>query len=505
MAIDKILVATVDGLQTELDNSQINPEFSGTEAARMPVGTAAQRGTGKTGDIRHNTDIGKLEQYDGSGWRAIDAPPTLTSISPTSIASSDSADQITLTGDNFSSGATVTAIGQDGSTITASTVTRNSATELVVTFDGTSFDNAQEAYSVKVTNNTGLAITLADSLNVDASPTFVTTTNATVDTIWDRNDPDTNSYTNYGTALSATDPEGGSITFSESGSTLSDIGITVNSDGTLSGDPTNLSGNEETKNFTAAASDGENTTTRTFNLVIRPQTASSWWQSENITDNGSSFTWTDSVSGYDFTSFGTYGDLSYSSSDSNFNNQKTLSMPSNSISGMKTSDSNGRFYTYNSSHSVMVVFRKTGNNGGASYGDCMFGHQVDNAQDGSWSFDISGDHTWGGSYGEMFASTSFSYPKTGIMFVHFNTTLSGSLEYFDAANNSWSTLRSFTNGNHPSNFNFENVSIFNWHRATHSGHSFNGTIAEVAYWTGVNLDSTKRDYWKDYFVEKFNL
>lgn len=479
-----------------------NPHFTGNEAARMPVGTTAQRANALTGDLRFNSTIGKLEQYDGSGWRAIDAPPTVTSISPTSIDASDSADQITITGDNLSTGATVTAIAQNGATINASTVTRNSATELVATFDGTSFDNAQEPYSIKVTNNTGLAITLADSLNVNAAPVFVTTTNATVDTIWDRNE---DSYTNYGTALSATDPEGGSVTFSESGSVLSSIGVTVNSDGTLSGDPTNLSGNEETKNFTAVASDGTNTTSRTFNLVIRPQTASSWWKSGGITNTGSSYTWTDSVSGYDMTMFGTYNDLTFTNSDSNFNNQQTLSMPSNSITGLKTSDSNGRFYTYNGSHSVMVVFRKTGNNGGSSYGDAMFCHQRDNGQDGSWSFDISGDHTWGGSYGEIFAATTFSYPKSGIMFVHFNGTASGALEYFDAANNSWSTLRSFTNGNHPANFNFENVSIFNWHRATHSGHSFNGTIAEVAYWTGVNLDSTKRDYWKDYFVEKFNL
>ena len=152
-----------------------NPHFTGTEAARMPNGTTAQRANALTGDLRFNSTIGKLEQYDGSGWRAIDAPPTLSSISPTSVASSDSADQITLTGDNFSTAATVTAIGADGSTITATTVTRNSTTELVATFDGTSFDNAQEPYDIKVTNNTGLAITLADSLNVDAAPTWTTT------------------------------------------------------------------------------------------------------------------------------------------------------------------------------------------------------------------------------------------------------------------------------------------------------------------------------------------
>ena len=43
--------------------------ISATDAVRIPVGTAAQRGTGANGDVRFNSDSTVLEFYDGTGWR----------------------------------------------------------------------------------------------------------------------------------------------------------------------------------------------------------------------------------------------------------------------------------------------------------------------------------------------------------------------------------------------------------------------------------------------------
>jgi len=42
---------------------------SATDAVRIPVGTAVQRGTGANGDVRFNSDSTVLEFYDGTGWR----------------------------------------------------------------------------------------------------------------------------------------------------------------------------------------------------------------------------------------------------------------------------------------------------------------------------------------------------------------------------------------------------------------------------------------------------
>jgi hypothetical protein len=160
-----------------------NLHIDGHEAVRVPVGTTAERANALVGDLRYNTDQGNLEQYTVDGWQGIAPSPTLSSISPTSIAVTSSSVAITISGSSFSTGATATAIGQDGSTINAITTVRTNSAELVATFDGTQFSDAQEDYSIKVTNNTGLATTLENSLSVNASPTWTTAQGTTIATV----------------------------------------------------------------------------------------------------------------------------------------------------------------------------------------------------------------------------------------------------------------------------------------------------------------------------------
>lgn len=47
-----------------------------TDAVKIPTGTTAQRPTGTTGLTRMNTTIGKIEFYDGSGWKVLDSSST---------------------------------------------------------------------------------------------------------------------------------------------------------------------------------------------------------------------------------------------------------------------------------------------------------------------------------------------------------------------------------------------------------------------------------------------
>src|SRR6056300_701541 len=190
------------------DKTAHDIHLAGTEAARMPVGTTAERANAASGDIRFNSTTSLMEYYDGTQWKSIDSPPSIISISPSNIANSDSAVDITVNGSNFiSGGQTVTAIGADGSTITAATVTRVSATELTANFDGTSFDNAQEPYDIKVENTaSGLSITSADVLNVNASPAW-TVSAGSLGTAYD------SLRSGLSFTTGATDSEGATLTY----------------------------------------------------------------------------------------------------------------------------------------------------------------------------------------------------------------------------------------------------------------------------------------------------
>ena len=98
MAIRRIQERATENLFT-------NTEISGTEAAKMPVGTTAQRANVKQGDIRFNSTISLMEYYDGTIWKAIDSPPAISSISPTT--ETDANANIVITGSGFGSSVTV--------------------------------------------------------------------------------------------------------------------------------------------------------------------------------------------------------------------------------------------------------------------------------------------------------------------------------------------------------------------------------------------------------------
>lgn len=499
MAIDKIILQATDNLFT-------NTEIGGTEAARMPVGTTAQRANAQAGDLRFNTTIGKLEQYDGSGWSTIDAPPSVQSISPSSIPDSSSSFNITITGSNFSTGAVAAAIGQDGSEISASSTSRTNNTQLVATFDGTSFNNAQENYSVKVTNSSGLAFSLADSLAVNASPTW-TTSSGNLATIWDNND--SSAYSTIAT-VAATDPEGGSISYSETTSVLSGAGLSLNSTtGVISAtDPTDVS-NQETKTFTIGASDGSNTTTRSFNIIVNPMDAACWYKSENIADSGSTITWANSGtegSSRNMTMFGSYSQLQYRASDSGYNNNKTIDrIDGTTRAGLSTSSQtnirpSGEGFTL-----IAVGQQDTDTSGGNSLGESMMGwHNADNTNDGSWMLDMDGDHSWGGSYGEFRGSSNPPLASPRIVMWRWaggsggawklnRQTLSGSTFTQIASGTSNEIMTSNRN-------RFVLMDVF-----TSGGgvsHHFDGRLAEVI-WIRSSISDTVADYWRDYLKEKF--
>jgi hypothetical protein len=257
------LLSTANGkiAGANLDVSFENITDTGTEGTRVATGTSAQRGS-TTGQLRFNTTTGLAEYYTGTAFKSIDAPPTISSIDVTEVDSQAGGNQtIVITGSGFSSGATVTFLGNSGTDFNASTVTVDSNTQITAVAPKASFLNAQEPYGVKVTNVSGLSATLASQINVDSSPTW-NTASGTLATILD-------SATGTHATVSATDPDGDTVSYSETGGTvLSTNNFSLDSStGAISGDPVDVTAST-THTFTLRATANSKTADRSFNIIV---------------------------------------------------------------------------------------------------------------------------------------------------------------------------------------------------------------------------------------------
>ena len=236
--------------------TRVNIVDTGTEGTKVAAGTTGQRGS-TTGQWRYNTTLGLFEGRNASEFKLFDTAPTVTGFSASNFESSALPTNITITGTNFSIGATVNFIDTNGATIASPTVTRNSATELVAQIPNT-VTSANEPHKVRVTNVSGLATTSTLEFNIDAAPAFVQNAGSLGSV------SDLASGTHF--TLTATDDEGDSVTFSETTSNLTNAGLTLNSNGTITGAVTDVS-SDTTTSFTARANDGTNTTDRNFSIT----------------------------------------------------------------------------------------------------------------------------------------------------------------------------------------------------------------------------------------------
>jgi len=233
----------------------------------ITTGTTAQRSIEEQGKLRFNTTTSLLEYYDGTQWKSIDAPPVVSSISPSSFVSDGSSTPtITITGSGFSNTInSVKFVGDDGTEYTSATVTRDSATQVTAQVT-TAMTVANEPYDVKVTNSSGLAGTLADALDAGGSPTFVTAAGSLGSVADSFRDSTTLSIT-------ITDPDSsGTISTSISAGSLP-AGASISSAQTpgqtiLSISGFSAVGSNTTSTFTIEATDGANTSSREFSITI---------------------------------------------------------------------------------------------------------------------------------------------------------------------------------------------------------------------------------------------
>ena len=149
--------------------------YSGTEAWRLPAGTTAERPSpAVVGMLRFNTDIGVHEQYTAANtWAPIDVPPSIATVSPASVDPNVSK-TITIVGDRFSAGDTVS-IG--GSAIQSSDFTFVNQQQLqVATGNGTNLASQTTSglVDVTVTSATGLSVTKQAAIDINYTPVWQT-------------------------------------------------------------------------------------------------------------------------------------------------------------------------------------------------------------------------------------------------------------------------------------------------------------------------------------------
>jgi hypothetical protein len=232
--------------------SKLNPSAGG-----VPYGDNAKRPANPgIGRLYSNGEEKRLELYTSGGWQNIvSETPGVVSVSPTfgSIGSVT----IQITGTNFTTGAIASVIGSNGVEIQAASTTVNSIVSITASFINLSYLN--DPFDVKVTNTSNLFGLLPDSLNMNQSPQWQTSAGS-LGTFAEQ-------VTILLSALSATDPESSTITYSlTSGSSLPS-GVTLNSStGVISGTLPDIS-TDTTYTFTINASDGVNTVPRSFSIT----------------------------------------------------------------------------------------------------------------------------------------------------------------------------------------------------------------------------------------------
>lgn len=244
-----------------------NRVFTGTTGIKLPSGTTGQR-VNETGQLRFNSTTNLAEYYDGTDWKSIDAPPTITgftldggsSVTTTEIDEDASGDAtLVINGSNFdtTSATVIFEPESGGANVSTQTITRTNSSSFTVTVTRGDFVQANGPYAIKLTNGSGLAATLASALTTANEPPAFNTAAGSLGSIFD------------GIAISskdagATDPDGDTVTHTISSGSLPS-GLSINSGtGAITGTP---SGNSNgTFTFTVQAATTNHTVTRQFSF-----------------------------------------------------------------------------------------------------------------------------------------------------------------------------------------------------------------------------------------------
>jgi hypothetical protein len=238
-----------------------NTKFTGTDSIEVPKGTTAERSGTELGQVRYNTDLGFLEQYNATGWAGIDAPPVVTN--QTGIIYSDTDATITIDGSNFKSGSLVYITGAGVSGIERALVTTFiSSSQLTAATNASSVNFVGGAsYGIKVINPSGLSAILDPAGNINRIPTW-TTGAGSLATIYDAG------RTGISLSVNATDADGETVTYAlQSGSLPSGLSLNT-SNGAITGNASAV-GSDTTSNFTIRATAAGYDVDRSFSITVK--------------------------------------------------------------------------------------------------------------------------------------------------------------------------------------------------------------------------------------------
>ena len=240
----------------------------------LPNGTTAQRPTAASGMIRYNSTLNLAEYYDGTSWKAIDSPPTVTSVTPDNFDTAG--DTINIAGAFFSSDATVKVIANDGTEFTPSTVTYTNNSTMSFDITQAIVDDDNDPYDVKVINGSGLSYTLENALDFAPEPVFATASGS-IGTILD------STRSSYSlSAVTATSSESdATITYALGSGDSLPGGLSLNtSSGAITGTATAVGSNTTTTfDIVATATDGDSnvtTNTRSFSITVNAPVITSY-------------------------------------------------------------------------------------------------------------------------------------------------------------------------------------------------------------------------------------
>lgn len=234
-----------------------NKTVDGTQnTVRINRGTTGNRPISPViGDLYFDTTLNALIQYNSLGWVKVsqDPAPTIASISPTTAATTGTV--VTITGTNFKSGLSVQFTGTDSISYNSPIATFVNGTSATATTPNLSVAN--EPYDVKVTNSDNQFGVLDNCLDVGGTPSWNTSSGniATIDEL-----------TSLNVSVSATDPDGTSIVYSSSNLP---VWVSLNSSsGALTGTSPDIN-SDTTYSFDVTATDGVNSSSRSFNILSR--------------------------------------------------------------------------------------------------------------------------------------------------------------------------------------------------------------------------------------------
>jgi hypothetical protein len=151
--------------------------LTGTGSLIVPNGTTAQRPvTAENGMIRYNSTTGSVEAYTTStGWGAISALPSITSVSPTSVQGADTGTQTFIVqGTGINAGSTVELEGVYGNRYSVFNTTTPAAAGYQISFQmgvfgaANGYDPLQAPYTIRIANSQGVAAFGTATISLDA-------------------------------------------------------------------------------------------------------------------------------------------------------------------------------------------------------------------------------------------------------------------------------------------------------------------------------------------------